>query len=71
MNRGPTKSPTWIAASAIACVAFSGCNGAQPKPLPGGPPPEYEQPRSYDGGVGETPSAPASSTPAADAGPPF
>jgi len=30
-------------------IALMGCTGAKPKPsLPGGPPPEYEAPRSFD-----------------------
>jgi len=33
----------------LACILVAGCSGAkQPKPLPQGPPPEYEAPRSFD-----------------------
>jgi hypothetical protein len=52
----------------VAAVLLVGCTGAKPKPLPGGPPPEYEPARSYDGGVGEPgTAAPAATPPAAPA----
>lgn len=59
--------------------ALSGCPGG-PKPLPGGPPPEYEPPRAFPGGEGadvattpepdEAPAMPEAPPPVAPALPP-
>lgn len=70
LGRSGRAAFSWwgIAASALLASACS----STPKPLPGGPPPEYEMPRSYKGldapsgePVPAVPPAPASSDPAA------
>jgi hypothetical protein len=46
------------AAFSVAWLAAA-CGAAAPKPLPGGPPPEYEPARGYDGGgIDEGPAEP-------------
>lgn len=35
---------------------LAGCGGAEVKPLPGGPPPEYESPRGFDAGPAGRPA---------------
>lgn len=37
-----------LLALALGTVWLTACSPPPPKPLPGGPPPEYEKPRSYD-----------------------
>ena len=74
-----TRSARWGALMfALVLAGTFGCSTA-PKPLPGGPPPEYEAPRGYNGSLGEpqaapppgepTPSEPAAPS-ATPAGPP-
>ncbi len=61
------KAPVVVAALLIASLHL-GCNGAQPKPLPGGLPPEYEPPRPFPSAMpGPAPSAAPSAAPAGGA----
>jgi hypothetical protein len=55
---------SWLALGAFLALAGSACS-SPPKPLPGGPPPEYEMPRTYNGlgGPAGEPGAPAAPTP--------
>lgn len=53
-HRAHGRAAAWLAVAAFALTACS----AAPKPAPSGPPPEYETPRGYDGGVGELLAAP-------------
>lgn len=55
------RATAWLA---VAAFALAACSGAR-KPAPSGPPPDYETPRGYDGGVGETVAAPPPAAPAA------
>jgi hypothetical protein len=48
-----TKRAALLLAAVLAVLAA--CSGA-PKPLPSGPPPEYEPPRGFDGGAGDAPA---------------
>jgi hypothetical protein len=52
-----------LALGALLSVMGGACSSS-PKPLPGGPPPEYEQPRTYSG-----PGAPGEPVPAVPAAP--
>ena len=48
----------FVAPLAAALLA-TGCSRAPaPRPLMGGPPPEYETPRSYNGLAGDAPATP-------------
>jgi hypothetical protein len=51
------------AAVLVMCgLGLLACSSSTPKPLPGGPPPEYETPRTYNL-EGSAPAAPAVSDP--------
>jgi hypothetical protein len=50
--------------SALGLGVLSVACSSAPKPLPGGPPPEYETPRTYNGLGGPTPTAAAAGEPA-------
>lgn len=42
---------TWFVPALASLVVFAAgacCSPPKPKPLPGGPPPEYEAPRSFE-----------------------
>ncbi|WP_437330385.1 hypothetical protein [Sorangium sp. So ce381] len=58
MTRARHASPIAALAAILAAHLAAACSSAAPKPLPPGPPPEYERPRAYDGGVGDAPAAP-------------
>lgn len=56
--------PSMAAIGALAtCLFGAAACGGSPKPLPAGPPPEYETPRAYDGDIGEASPAPAPPAP--------
>src|SRR5688572_26208157 len=69
VGRSTLALPCVVASMLAGVVA---CSPPAPKPLPGGPPPEYEVPRGYTGpGLGEAaPSPPASPPSGNDDGPP-
>ncbi|WP_437593910.1 hypothetical protein [Sorangium sp. So ce1000] len=58
MKRARHASPIAALAAVLAAHLAAACSSS-PKPLPAGPPPEYERPRAYDGGVGDAPAAPS------------
>ncbi|MDI3285293.1 hypothetical protein [Polyangium sp. 15x6] len=62
---------TWFVPALASLVVFAAgacCSPPKPKPLPGGPPPEYEAPRSFE--LPGTQAPPAEAPAPADPPPP-
>jgi hypothetical protein len=47
-----------LATALSAALLAAACSTPRPRPLPGGPPPEYEPPRGYDAGIADSPAEP-------------
>jgi hypothetical protein len=63
------RAPRALWLAPVVVLSLAACSGTKPTPLPGGPPPEYEPARGYDGGAGDAPAAPEPENPGAPAEP--